>query len=143
MAEIRFDELPLDLAFTDVRGDGRRRLALFGDPCDPFTRELVRDRLPDVTGVTVHTILLPLEIYSDADRLTRLIWGAPDRADAWYRWMIDGTEPPGPPDEHAPLSRLRLAAEEIGVNATPTLVFEDGTMLAGATPAREIDAHLS
>ncbi|MDL4777175.1 MULTISPECIES: DsbC family protein [Thermomonosporaceae] len=143
MADLRFEELPLDLAFTDARGDGRRRLALFGDPEDPFTRELVRDHLAGITDVTVYTLLLPLEIYPDADRTTRLIWGSPDRTGAWYDWMTGGARPPGPPDPHTPIARLRLAAEEIGVDATPTLVFADGTMIAGATPAAEIERLLA
>ncbi|MQY08510.1 DsbC family protein [Actinomadura macrotermitis] len=143
MAELRFDELPLDLAFTETHGDGRRKVAVFGDPADPFTRELFRDILPKAGDVTVHTIPLPLETYPDADRLTRLVWGAPDRAAAWARLMAEGVEPANPPDAHAPIARLRLAAEELGVDATPTLVFPDGTMIAGALPAGELERRLA
>ncbi|POM22332.1 putative thiol:disulfide interchange protein DsbC precursor [Actinomadura rubteroloni] len=143
MADVRFGELPLDLAFTDVRGDGSRRLALFGDPRDPNTRALVRDELSRVGDVTVHTLLLPLEIYPGSDDTARRIWAAPDRAAAWYAWMTDETPPPDDPDPHTPLARLRLAAEELQVISTPTLVFESGEMMAGATPAREIEAMLS
>ncbi|MBW8483232.1 DsbC family protein [Actinomadura parmotrematis] len=143
MADLRFDELPLDLAFTATRGDGRRRIAVFGDPADRFTRELYRDELPKIDDVTVHTLLLPLEIYPDSDRLARLVWGADDRAAAWSRLMLDGVEPAGEPDRYAPLEELRLAARELSVDSTPTLVFEDGAMFAGAMPAAEIARHLA
>ncbi|WP_018656577.1 DsbC family protein [Actinomadura flavalba] len=143
MAELRFDDLPLDLAFTDVRGDGARVLALFGDPQDPYTRRLVRDELTQVEDLTVHTLLLPLEIYPGSDDLARRIWAAPDRAAAWYRWMLEEIPPEQEADPHAPIARLRLAAEELRVLSTPTLVFPGGEMMAGATPAPEIERLLS
>ncbi|WP_033324255.1 thioredoxin fold domain-containing protein [Actinomadura atramentaria] len=143
MADVRFGDLPLDLAFTDVRGDGSRRLALFGDPQDPYTRRLVRDELAAVDDLTVHTLLLPLEIYPGSDETARRIWAADDRAAAWYAWMVDERPPLDPPDPHAPIARLRLAAEELRVDATPTLVFGNGEMVAGATATADIERMLS
>ena len=46
LTAIKFDDLPLDLAFKKVKGKGTRKLAYFGDPncdyCKKFEQDLAK-----------------------------------------------------------------------------------------------------
>ncbi len=77
---IDFASLPLDRAIRTVRGDGRRKLAVFADPDCPFCHEL-EQTLAGITDVTIYTFLYPLaELHPEAPAKARALWCAPDRA---------------------------------------------------------------
>ena len=60
LSKVDWKNLPLDLAFKEVRGNGSRKLAVFSDPDCPFCKRLERDSLKGVTNVTIYTFLYPL-----------------------------------------------------------------------------------
>jgi thiol:disulfide interchange protein DsbC len=56
---IAFDSLPLKDAITLVRGNGKRKLAVFEDPNCGYCKRFERD-LQKVNDVTVHVFLMPI-----------------------------------------------------------------------------------
>ena len=58
---VDFDELPLKDAFTIVRGNGKRKLAVFEDPNCGYCKRFERD-LQKVDNVTVYMFLYPIQI---------------------------------------------------------------------------------
>jgi len=59
LTAISFDSLPIKDAFTIVRGNGKRRLAVFEDPNCGYCKRFERD-LQKVDNITVHTFLYPI-----------------------------------------------------------------------------------
>lgn len=134
---IAWADLPVADAITTVRGNGRRRLAIFSDPACPYCRQL-EQALVGVTDVTVHTFLLPFQVEAPA----QAVWCAPDRRAAWARLMLEGVSP-APATCENPLTRNLALARRLGIRATPTLVWDDGTKSEGALTRAAIEARLA
>ncbi|MBU4325183.1 MAG: DsbC family protein, partial [Gammaproteobacteria bacterium] len=81
LTAIAFKDLPLKDAFTIVRGDGKRKMAVFEDPncgyCKRFERDLVK-----IDNVTVHVFLYPI-LSADSGEKSRNIWCAKDKGKAF------------------------------------------------------------
>ncbi len=136
---VAFDDLPLALAFTQVRGDGSRQVAVFEDPncgyCKQFRRTLL-----DVDDITVHTFMYPMLAPDSADKV-RDVWCAKDKAATWDAWMIDGKTPPAASCD-APVQDMLALGQKLRVRGTPTIVFADGTRVSGALPAEAFKQRL-
>jgi thiol:disulfide interchange protein DsbC len=137
-AAIAFGSLPVADAITTVRGNGRRRLAVFSDPGCGFCRRL-EPELAALDDVTIHTFLLPFQGMARPVA----IWCAADRAQAWRQVMHDGTAlPTGTSCDH-PIERNLALARLLGVNGTPTLFWTDGTRTEGFVTRSVIEEHLA
>jgi thiol:disulfide interchange protein DsbC len=82
----RLRQLPLKDAFTIVRGNGKRKLAVFEDPNCGYCKRFERD-LQKVDNVTVYMFLYPI-LGPDSVEKSRNIWCAKDAAKAWQDWMV-------------------------------------------------------
>ena len=83
---IDFDALPLKDAFTIVRGNGKRKMAVFEDPNCGYCKRFERD-LQKVDNVTIYMFLYPI-LGPDSTDKSRNIWCAKDKAKAWLDWMV-------------------------------------------------------
>ena len=80
LTAVSFDALPLKDAFTVVRGNGKRKLAVFEDPNCGYCKRFERD-LEKVNNVTVYTFLYPI-LSPDSTEKSKHIWCAKDKAKA-------------------------------------------------------------
>ncbi len=134
--------LPLDLAIKKVKGTGERTLVVFSDADCPFCKKL-EDELKTVDNVTIYTFLFPIDsLHPDAARKSRMIWCAPDRVKAWDAFYDTGALPDNKGDCDTPLARTAELGAKFKVNATPTLIFADGSIVPGALPAQRLEAEL-
>ncbi len=137
---IDFDKLPVNDAFTIVRGDGKRKLAVFEDPncgyCKHFEAELQK-----VNNVTIYLYLLPI-LGPDSTEKSRNIWCAKDRAKAWQDWMLKNEPPATARCDTAALTRNVELAKQFRLTGTPTLVFANGSRLAGAVEQERLEQLL-
>ncbi|MDP3310297.1 MAG: DsbC family protein, partial [Polaromonas sp.] len=83
---VAFDALPLKDAFTIVRGNGKRKLAVFEDPNCGYCKRFERD-MQKVNDVTVYMFLYPI-LGADSVDKSRNIWCAKDRGKAWHDLML-------------------------------------------------------
>lgn len=135
--------LPTEDAIEVVRGEGKHRLFVFSDPDCPYCRQL-EDELPRLTNVSIHTFLYPIEqLHPEAKDKAHRVWCAQDRAAAWEALMRQNALPDGDYDCEHPIARNIALAERLGINATPTLILEDGTLVQGYQSAAEIEALLT
>lgn len=139
---VPLDRLPLDLSFQVVRGNGSRRLAVFTDPecgaCRDLERELAR-----VANTTIHVFLLPQEqLHRGSTVISTRIWCAEDPGQAWVDSMVQGQAAQGPEGCITPLPQIAELARRLRIAGTPTMIFADGTRIAGAVSARTIDETL-
>ena len=139
---VAWDSLPLDLAIKRVKGNGARKLVVFSDADCPFCARLEKE-LKGVDDVTVYTFLYPIDqLHPDAARKSKMIWCAPDRLKAWDDFYASGKLPDNKGDCETPLATLQTLGQKLKVNATPTLVFADGSIVPGALPKDRIEAEL-
>jgi thiol:disulfide interchange protein DsbC len=139
---VAWDSLPLELAMKKVKGTGARKLAVFSDADCPFCKRL-ENELKGVDDVTIYTFLFPIDqLHPDAARKSRIIWCSPDRQKAWDEFYATGKLPDNKGDCDTPLAATRTLGEKLRVNATPTLVFADGSIVPGALPKERLEAEL-
>jgi len=132
LTAIKFEELPLDLAIKQVRGSGKRVVAIFADPFCPYCRNLDRALLRE-DDITIYTFLYPILRAESPDK-ARAIWCAPDRARAYYDFMLNGKEPAPVTSCSAPVERWLALGQRFGVRATPTSFATNGQRILGARP---------
>ncbi|HRE16828.1 MAG TPA: DsbC family protein [Rhodocyclaceae bacterium] len=138
---IKFSDLPLDRAFKQVRGDGKRVLATFEDPNCGYCKRLAKE-LSKLENVTIYTFLLPI-LSEDSFKKSKVIWCASDRAKAWNDWMVDGKAPEGKDDcDTSAITKNVEFGRKLKINGTPTLFFADGERVPGALPLDKIEQKL-
>jgi thiol:disulfide interchange protein DsbC len=138
---IDFSALPVKDAFTIVRGDGKRKIAVFEDPNCGYCKRFERD-LQKVDNVTVHMFLYPI-LGPDSTDKSRNIWCAKDKAKAWQDWMVRDQLPPAATCDSTALARNVEFGKKHKVTGTPTLVFADGTRVPGAVGAQQVEKLLA
>ncbi len=139
LAKISFDQLPFELSFKQVRGNGERKLAIFEDPNCGYCKQL-RQSLKDIDNLTVYTFPYPI-LSQDSTTKVRNIWCAKDRAATWDAWMLKGQVPPTIECD-TPVDAMIALGQKLMVRGTPALFFADDTRVGGAIPKDEIEKRL-
>jgi thiol:disulfide interchange protein DsbC len=140
---VAVDKLPYELAFTRVKGDGSRKLVIFSDADCPFCHRL-ENELKGLDNVTIYTFLFPIDqLHPDAARKSKQIWCAPDKVKAWDEFFASGKVPDNKGDCGDPVAKTQALGNSLKINATPTLVFADGTMIPGALPLPQIEKEIA
>jgi thiol:disulfide interchange protein DsbC len=138
---IPFDQLPLKDAFTIVRGNGKRRIAIFEDPNCPYCKRFEQD-LQKLNNVTVYMFLYPI-LGPDSNDKSRNLWCAKDRAGAWMDWMLRNKAAPDANCDIAPVTRNVEFGRKYKLTGTPTMILADGRRVPGAMPASEVEKLLA
>ena len=140
---VAVDKLPLDLAFKRVKGDGSRTIYLFSDADCPFCHRLEKE-MQGLDNVTVYTFLFPIDqLHPDSARKSKILWCAPDRAKAWDAYFATGKLPDNKGDCGDPVAKTQALGASLHINATPTLIFADGTIIPGALPLPQLEKELA
>ena len=144
LSSISFDSLPLKDAFTIVRGNGKRKLAVFEDPNCGYCKRFERD-LQKVDNVTIHMFLYPI-LGADSVEKSKNIWCAKDPAKAWLDWMVRDQAVAGtatPACDLAAVTRNVEFGRKHKISGTPTLLFVDGSRVPGAISATQVEKYLA
>ncbi len=136
LTAIKFDQLPLDLAFRLVKGNGKRKFAYFSDPNCPYCKRLDQE-LAKVPDVTVYLFLYPI-LSPDSVEKSKAIWCSKNRAKAYDEWMLEGKAPATSGRCDTPIEKIVAFGRQKGINGTPTLFFADGQRVTGAIPADQL-----
>jgi len=141
LTAVPFEQLPLKNAFTQVRGNGKRKLVVFADPNCGFCKRFEKD-LQKLDNVTIQHVLYPI-LGEDSKVKSKNIWCARDKAKVWNDWMINGTPPPSASCDTAPIEANVEFGKKHRITGTPTLFFADGTRVVGAVPLAQIENQLA
>ena len=143
LTALAYADLPLKDAFTIVRGDGKRKIAVFEDPNCGYCKRFESD-LQQVNNVTISLFLYPI-LSADSAEKSRNIWCAKDKTKAWMDWMVrDVTPAPALAkcDASALMRNVELGKKH-RITGTPTLIFADGTRVPGAINAEQVEKYLA
>ncbi|MDI3382572.1 DsbC family protein [Xenophilus aerolatus] len=141
LSQVAFDQLPVDDAFKIVRGNGKRKLAVFEDPNCGYCKHFEAD-LRNVDNVTVYLFLYPV-LGPDSVVKSRDIWCAKDKGKTWTDWMVGGVKPSSGDCDVAALKRNVEFGRKYNITGTPTLIFADGSRAPGAIPAAQVEKMLA
>lgn len=133
LTAVKFDQLPLDLAFRMVRGNGKRRMAYFTDPNCPYCKRLDQE-LAKLTDVTVYVFLYPI-LSQDSREKATAVWCSKDRGKVYSDMMLSGVPPQSAGACDTPIEKILAFGRQQGIRATPTLFFADGQRVMGTIPA--------
>ena len=138
---IEFSSLPLKDAFTIVRGNGKRKMAVFEDPNCSFCKRFERD-LQNVNDVTVHMFLYPV-LGADSVEKTKNLWCAKDRSKAWLDAMVRDMPIVKATCDASAIDRNRAFGTKYKITGTPTIFFADGSRVPGAISAAQVEKFLA
>jgi thiol:disulfide interchange protein DsbC len=142
LSAIDFGALPIKDAFTVIRGNGKRKMAVFEDPncgyCKRFERDMQR-----IDNVTVYMFLFPILSPDSADK-AKSIWCAKDKGKVWQDHMVrDMPVPKASCSDTTVLDRNLEFGKRYRITGTPTLFFADGSRVPGAIGAPQIEKFLT
>jgi len=135
LSAVKFDQLPLDLAFRKVQGNGSRKLAYFTDPNCPYCKQ-IEPTLNKLENVTIYVFLYPV-LGQDSYDKSKAVWCSKDRARAWDDLMLRGEQPRAASCE-TPLEKIIAFGRRKGISGTPTLFLADGERVRGAVPPEQL-----
>jgi thiol:disulfide interchange protein DsbC len=141
LTAIQFDTLPVKDAFTIVRGNGKRKMAVFEDPNCGYCKRFEAN-LQKVDNVTVYLYLYPVLGPGSVDK-SKVIWCAKDKAKAFQDWMLNEVEPTAAKCDTAAVDRNLQLGKKYKITGTPTLVFADGARVPGAIGADQVEQRLA
>lgn len=143
MNKIKFSDLPLDAAIKQVKGDGKRVIAVFEDPNCGYCKRLRQTTLKNLDNVTIYTFLYNI-LADDSFVKSKNVWCAPDRAKAWEDWMVEGKPAPAAPAGcETPNDKVLALGQKLHIQGTPALFFADGSRIPGAIDQKALEAKLA
>jgi thiol:disulfide interchange protein DsbC len=144
LTAVKFDSLPFKDAFTIVRGNGQRKIAVFEDPNCGYCKRFERD-LQKVDNVTVYMFLYPI-LGNDSVEKSKAIWCTKDRGQAWQDWMVRDkavAQSAAHSCDSAALDRNVELGRTYKITGTPTLFFTNGARVPGAIDNKQIEKLLT
>lgn len=139
LSAIDFKALPFELAFKQVRGNGKREVAIFEDPNCGYCKRL-RQNIDDIDNITLYTFMLPI-LSDDSVQKVKNVWCAKDRGSAWDDWMLQGKKPPTLNCD-VPIQKMLDLAKTLQVQGTPAIFFADGSRVPGAISKEDFEKRL-
>ncbi|MDD2880181.1 MAG: DsbC family protein [Rhodoferax sp.] len=140
LTAINFAALPFKDAFTIVRGNGKRKLAVFEDPNCGYCKRFEKD-LQKINNVTVYMFLYPI-LSADSTEKSKNIWCAKDKAKSWSDWMVRDVPPAAASCDASAITRNVELGHKFKITGTPTLIFADGSRVPGAVGADQVEKRL-
>ena len=141
LSAIEFDALPLKDAFTVVRGNGKRKMAVFEDPNCGYCKRFEQD-LQKVSDVTVYMFLYPI-LGPDSTDKSKSIWCSKNKAKAWQDMMVRDRSIPMANCDTAAIDRNLAFGKKHKITGTPTIFFADGARVPGAIGAPQVEKQLA
>ena len=140
--KIKFSDLPLEMALKQVKGNGKRVIAVFEDPNCGYCKRLRQTTLAEIDNVTIYTFMYNI-LSQDSFTKSKNVWCAPNRNKAWDDWMINGKVPPAAPAAcESPNDKVLALGQKLRITGTPAIFFSDGTRIPGAIDLKSLEAKL-
>jgi thiol:disulfide interchange protein DsbC len=135
LAGIRADalrSLSPDKMMTFAPANPKHTVTVFTDVDCPYCRQFHKQIAAyNAAGIGVNYVLFPLDIHPGSDKKAQAVWCAADRKAA-YTAAMSGQDPGTGTCSNNPVAETKALSLAIGIDATPTVLAEDGTHVNGA-----------
>lgn len=123
-------------------GTGSSKVFVFSDPDCPFCKQLQHE-LEGLKNTQVLIFPFPLvSLHPGAAAVAESIWCNQDRTKSWNDYVLKGIQPPSAQCSN-PIGRNLALGEQLQIQGTPAIFFEDGSMVPGAIPLARIEAMVA
>jgi thiol:disulfide interchange protein DsbC len=141
--KVKFSDLPFESALKQVKGDGKRVIAVFEDPNCGYCKRLRQTTLKTLDNVTIYTFMYNI-LSEDSFVKSKNVWCSPDRTKAWDDWMVNGKAPAAAPANcEAPNDKVLALGQKLRIQGTPAIFFADGSRIPGAVDQKTLEAKLA
>ena len=142
MNRVVFADLPFNLAIKQVKGDGKRVIAIFEDPNCGYCKRF-RKNLQSVNNLTVYTFMFNI-LAESSSVISRNVWCSPNKVKAWDDWMLGGTQAAtAPANCTSPNNQVLELGKKLKITGTPTIFFVDGSRVPGAIENTDLETKLA
>jgi thiol:disulfide interchange protein DsbC len=144
MREQAVQKLPVEKKLVFAPDHPKHTITVFTDVDCPYCRQFHKQIAEfNKQGIAVNYVLYPLDMHPGADKKAVAVWCSADRKSA-YTAAMNGQDPGTGTCSNNPVAETKALAEAIGINATPTVLAEDGTSvdLNKATTPAALEAEL-
>lgn len=142
LTRIDFNNLPFEMSIKVVKGNGKRRIAVFSDIDCPFCKKLEKETIAAMDDITIYNFLFPLDIHPKAKSKSMQVWCASDRTVAWNNAMHYNQLPENNGNCESPIDETINLAKDLGITSTPTIILSSGKRLPGALAAEDLEKYL-
>ena len=142
LTRVNFEDLPLSDAIKVVKGNGKRKIAIFSDVDCPYCKKLEKRELSNINNITIYTFLYPLAIHPEAKLKSKKIWCANDRSKAWTEYIHNDNLPENSGDCKTPINKILKLGKDLGISSTPTIILSNGKRVPGAIPYEQLEEYL-
>jgi len=127
--------LPNDKQMIFAPENPKHTVTVFTDVDCPFCRQFHK-QIDEYNrqGIAVKYVLYPLDIHPGADKKAVAVWCAPDRKAA-YTAAMNGQDPGTGTCKDNPVAETKAFGVSLGINATPTVLAEDGSRIEDSKAA--------
>ncbi len=145
--KITWNDLPLNLAIQyNTSKKPKYKIAIFTDPDCPFCKRLETNVIAKLTDVTVYYFLYPLYIHKEAKTHAKQILCSPDPVAIFTNFMREDVKLPQKStcdnvDEN--INSILALGNKLGVEATPTIILENGKILTGVVPLEYLKQQIT
>ena len=134
LASIRADALrglAQDKMLTFAPANPKHTITVFTDVDCPYCKQFHKQIAAyNAAGIRVNYVLFPLDIHPGAEKKAQAVWCAADR-NAAYTAAMSGQDPGDKTCSNNPIAETKALSVSIGIDATPTVLAEDGTHVNG------------
>ncbi|MBX9849373.1 MAG: DsbC family protein [Rhodocyclaceae bacterium] len=140
LSQIKFSDLPLNLAIKQVRGNGKRVFVSFEDPNCGYCKRFAKET-QNLTDVTIYIYPFPI-LSADSYEKSRNILCAADQNKAWNDWMVNNVTPPTLKCD-SNVDKIVALGQKLNVRGTPNFFLADGSRIPGAIPLAQLESRLN
>lgn len=143
-AKLILSKLPYKESFSVKYGKGTRNMVIFSDPdcpsCKALEKNINNDLLQNNADVTIHYFMNPLTtIHLNAMERAKNIWCSKEPSKAWINYLINDKLPSELNSSCAnPVEKNKNLAISLGINSTPTIMFDNGIVTHNVLTSKEI-----
>ena len=136
-------DLPLQLAIKEVKGTGKRVMAVFEDPACPSCRVLHK-LLSQMDDVTIYHFMYPIIDPNGGAYKVKATLCAPEanRVAIWNMFMDGGMAEGDVSCDASAVGTIMDAGKKLSIHNTPTVFLGNGQRLVGALPPDDFVAAL-
>lgn len=135
LSKVEFSDLPLNQAIISIKGNGEHKIAVFTDPHCPFCQKLEQTTLKNLDNTTIYYFLLPSINHVGAELDAKKILCSENNEKVFLDYMLKGLEIQNNNVSCSNIKLLNLfknVAQKMNIDATPTIITEDGKVIVGA-----------
>jgi thiol:disulfide interchange protein DsbC len=141
--KVEFSSIPLKSAVVFGPKNATKKVVVITDPDCPYCRKLheeMKKVLEMRKDVAFYLILNPLPMHKDAYKKVQAVLC--EKSHSLLNQAFEGKAMPEPSCSSEAVEKNKALVQKLGINSTPTLIRQDGTVLNGFRPADQLSGWI-